>query len=414
MHRFGKGHLLNRQVPALRQPKWERLTRAKSFVHTHRKQTTLPERATIEDAARHFLQTRHSVLKPAEKLQLILDTHPACDSQLASQVYQKAREQIRRDTGTLIHRSMTVRIPLASLPMKRKITEHIQRVFMSHEKVPELYRQFLASSIQCVRGQVPKFGDLCKTYRPHISTDQLVHDVLTANKGDVCNCQHMHKCFGLPLVNGHVFTRDFSWVDRYDPCLSAYVFHQNLKNPLLPSWGMVARSTTRELHRTLKAVQGMSTQARLQVIVQVLDMVQCEYTKLLHSTRSMHAVSQVKRSLKRLPPNWILGMFDKGTTELYTCCKYMYLPLLHKGFLQAPKRFTELCRCDTEIHAASEVCAYTVTAAKAFVTGRHFTSVPQYPLPSILVQRGTECIQKAREPLKKTPTHDESGQIFLE
>ena len=275
MQRFGKGHLLNRQVPDLRQPKWEWLTRVKSFVHTHRKQSRLPERATIEDTVRHFLQTRHSVLKPAEKLQLILDTRRACDSQLASQVYQKAKEQIRRDTGTLIHRSMTVRVPLASVPMKRKITEHIQRVFMSHEKVPELYRQFLASSIPCVRGQVPKFGDFCKTYRPHISTDQLVHDVVTANTEDVCNCQHMHKCFGLPLVNGHVFTRDFSWVNGYDsdPCLSADLFHQNLKNPLLPSWGMVARSTTRELHRTLKTVHGMSTQARLQVIIQVLDMV---------------------------------------------------------------------------------------------------------------------------------------------
>ena len=126
----------------------------------------------------------------------------------------------------------------------------------------------------------------------------------------------------------------------------------------------------------------------------------------------MHTLSQVKRSLKRLPPNWVLGMFDKGTTELYACCKYMYLPLLHKGFLQAPKRFTELCRCDTDVHAAYEVCAYTVTAAKAFVTGRHFTSVPQYPLPSVLVQRGTERIQKAREPLKKLPPMTNLAKSF--
>ena len=403
MHRFGKTHLLNRQIPDLRQPRWEWLSRVKSFAGKRKQAAALPHNQTVEQAANHFVQTRHSVLTPAEKLQLVLDTRRVCDSQLASLVYQKAKEHIKRDTGTTLHRTICVRIPLMSPALKRAVTNHIQRVFLSHEKLPELYRHFLASSVNCVRASTPRFGDFCKSYRPQITTDRLVHDVLQAQHPNICNCQHMHAKFGLPLVHGHVFTRDFSWVSKLDPTLSPSLFHQNLKNPLLPSWRSVSRSLVLELNKALSTIHGLEKPHRMEVIAETMGLVDGEYRTMLRSTPSIHHVSEVKRSVGRLPQHWVLGMFDKGTTVLYAFCKYMFVPQLHKGFMQAGKRFTELSRCHSASHAAYEVCAYTVTAAKAFVNGRKFQPNPKYPVAEHLLQRGVERLKKAREPLSRLP-----------
>ena len=214
----------------------------------------------------------------------------------------------------------------------------------------------------------------------------------------------MHKKFGLPLVNGHIFTRDFSWVSRYDPRLTPDLFHQNPKNPLPPSWMAVSKSAIQELQRALHRVRGLSKTECLTVILRAMELVKTEYGHTQKTTPPMHTVSAVKRALNKLPANWVLGMFDKGTTALYACCKYMFMPMLHRGFLQAPKRFTEVCCCDSNTHAAYECCAYTVTGAKAFVNGRAFKNDPRYPLPDALVQRGViDRLAQAREPPKTLP-----------
>ena len=192
-------------------------------------------------------------------------------------------------------------------------------------------------------------------------------------------------------------------MSKFDPTLSGSLFHQNLKNPLLPSWRSVSRSLVLELNKALSTIHGLEKPHRMEVIAETMGLVDGEYRTMLRNTPSIHHVSEVKRSVGRLPQHWVLGMFDKGTTVLYACCKYTFLPQLHKGFLQARKRFTEQSRCHSASHAAYEVCAYTVTAAKAFVNGRKFQPNAKYPVAEHLLQRGVERVKKAREPLSRLP-----------
>ena len=158
-----------------------------------------------------------------------------------------------------------------------------------------------------------------------------------------------------------------------------------------------------EVNKALSTIRGLEKPHHMEVIAETMGLVDGEYRTMLKNTPLIHHVSEVKRSVGRLPKHRALGMFDKGTTVLYACCKCMFLPQLHKGFLQAGKHFTELSRCHSASHAAYEVCAYTITASNAFVNGKKFQPNPKYLVAEHLVQRGVEQLSKAREPLNKLP-----------
>ena len=123
-----------------------------------------------------------------------------------------------------------------------------------------IYRHFLSSAVQCVRDSAPKFGQFCQMYRPPISTDTLIEEVLRVDRDDVCNCASMHHWFGLAGTD-------------------------------------LAQHTS--------------------FIVPILDGIEAEYQTLLKSTPTIGRVQEVQHAISLLPANWFSGMLDKGTTKLY-------------------------------------------------------------------------------------------------
>ena len=73
---------------------------------------------------------------------------------------------------------------------------------------------------------------ICQSYKPCVPTDELENWIKSGQWK--CNCTQLHSQFGVLLVNGHVFTRDFTWLSRMSPGLDPAGFEQNMKNRLVP------------------------------------------------------------------------------------------------------------------------------------------------------------------------------------
>ena len=98
--------------------------------------------------------------------------------------------------------------------------------------IPASMKHYMSFTFRPVSKSLPKAGQLCNTYRPHISTADMRKAVA---KPPSCSCSHMREMYGVRLVHGHCFTRSFDWKGSQlpttsDPC----IVHQNLKNGLLP------------------------------------------------------------------------------------------------------------------------------------------------------------------------------------
>ena len=93
-------------------------------------------------------------------------------------VMRKSRQrsslkQIKRDTGALIRRAITFRVPLLSPPLKKVLELRIAEVLRTSCKMPTHFREYALCIMKHVRNKTPTFCDHCKSYRPGLTTGEL-------------------------------------------------------------------------------------------------------------------------------------------------------------------------------------------------------------------------------------------------
>ena len=351
MHRFGKSRLLNRAIPDARLPKWSWLLKTKSFLSENKKSTS--EKEAIIAKAKHFVQCMHSSLSVAEKLRLVFDSKKFCESGLASQVFVKARKHIKRDTGVVIRRQFLVKVPMMDHTLKNTLHGIIAGEIARDPKAPTALKDYLVSCITLVRQKTPTVGDLCKSFQLRVPTDD-VHSA--CNTPLPCECAHLAEKYGVPLVDGHCVTRDFTWLSDYSAGADPAALTQNLKNALLPQWHRVRDEVHSNLRKTLRDIPILSNKEDLSL--SVMAAIQGFYQNLVTTTPTTHHLSHVKKQLKRLPPSWVTGWFDKGTSALWAGCKNFWYPRFQKAFFQQPKRFSELLRTPSPADASEQAFRY--------------------------------------------------------
>ena len=249
MHRFGRRILLKKYVPDVKLPRWSWLLKVKTFkgrMHKHNKVTAT---ADATDRATHFVHSLRTTLTIDEQLRLMIDSRELCVAGLALEVFACAQRNIQRDTGNKLPRRIVLGTPFLDLPGKRCVPKRIVSTFRVSKHIPALYRNFLCKCVTCVRKSTPSVMTICQSYRPRICTQDFETQI--RNDERLCSCAKLLSGFGVPLVNGHVVTRDFHWLPRMSPALDPTFFQQNMKNKLVPSRSTVSRSVSRDVHRAL-------------------------------------------------------------------------------------------------------------------------------------------------------------------
>ena len=79
-------------------------------------------------------------------------------------------------------------------------------------------------------------------------------------------------------------------------------------------------------------------------------------------------LSRVKKQLRQLPPSWVIGWFDKGTSASCAGWKNFWYPRFKKAFFQQPKRFSGLLHAPTPAGASEHAFRYIVSRAKSFLS----------------------------------------------
>ena len=365
MYRFGTSHLLNRSIPNLRQTKWAWLLKTKSFAKTLKKS----ESATANTKARadSFIRSGHCTLTLHEMVQLVLDTKALCDSGVASQVMSKAQAKAKRDHGVFLRSQTTVRIPMASPDVKKRILTIFENAVQRESDIPPALRQYLCSTLRVVSKSLPKAGQFCQSYRPRISTAELRDHVTNPPQ---CSCSVLAATYGVPVVQGHCFTRSFDWLSRQFPHSACpETLHQNLKNALLPSWRSIYKDAGKSISRALDDLGHIPHVTRRRVASSVLNALREEYLHLTAITPPKHAVSSVREQLTLLPPSWVCGIFDKGTVCLWGACKSFFYPRFHAAFFESPKRFTPLVECSTKVTASVELSTFIAHTSRRYFLG---------------------------------------------
>ena len=384
MHRFGRPLLLNKYIPDLKVPRWAWLLRVKTFKRKLQKQDKLPAKMDATDRAHKFIHGLRTTLTHAEQLRLVIDSRELCSAGLASQVFTKARHNIKRDTGNVLPRKLVLGIPLLDPVGKRAVVRSTVSTFQTCPHVPAMYREFLSKSIVCVRKSTPSVMDICQSYKPRLTTDVFEQRVQSGRWK--CNCQSLHTQFGVPLVHGHVFTRNFKWLSSLSPLLRPEVFEQNMKNRLVPSWNNVSRAVSRDVQRALSELRFLTPASRAMLTASILLEAKSVYTRATANCPPKHHVSVVQDQLGLLPANFVLGPFDKGTSRLWMACEGYFYPQFHSNFYQSPTRFTEIIRSSSAEHASMELFNYLVSGAQAFLANKT-DSRPPTPLCAPLHDR---------------------------
>ena len=86
----------------------------------------------------------------------------------------------------------------------------------------------------------------------------------------------------------------------------------------------------------------------------------------------------MKAQLDLLPSSFVLGPFDKGTSQLWMACQGYFYAHFHANLYKSPKRFTELMRPGSETHVSSELFNYLVSAVNAYIDN---STEPKPPTP---------------------------------
>ena len=281
-----------------------------------------------------------------------------------------------RETGTKLPRKFVLGIPLLDPLGKRVLLQAVVSTFQISTQVPALYREFLCKFVVCVCKSTPSVMSVCQSYKPELTTDAFERK-LRDNEWH-CNFIELHAKFGVPLVNGHVFTRNFRWLGLLSPAFEPEVFEQNMKNRSVPSWRAVSHTLAKEMNRALTNLHFLSPASRATLTAHILNEAQKVFVRATSQCPRKHHVSVVQQQVKLLPPSFVLGPFDKGTSKLWMACEGYFFPQFHSNFYQAPKRFTEIIRSQSHLHASTELYNYLVSGAGAYLRTK---VTPQPPVP---------------------------------
>ena len=182
-------------------------------------------------------------LSHAEQLRLVID---------ARELFTGAGPPrfLRRRNGTysgIMPRKFVLGILLLDPQGKDTLLKGVVSTFQLSTQVPALYQEFLCKSVVCVRKSTPFVITICQSYKLVITTDEFEYR-LTSNKWHCCYSE-VHSRFGVPLVNGHVFTR-FQWLRHLSPSVDPAVFEENMKNRTVPPWSLAhdVEQAQKELH----------------------------------------------------------------------------------------------------------------------------------------------------------------------
>ena len=96
------------------------------------------------------------------------------------------------------------------------------------------------------------------------------------------------------------------------------------ENSLLPSWRNVYKDASGQLYRALDDVQRLSASERRHVASQVLNTLRGEYMSPTQHTPCTNTVAAVQSQQRRLPKEWVCGVFDKGIVGVWGGCKQLF------------------------------------------------------------------------------------------
>ena len=403
MHVLGLTNLLNRKVPCPGNEKWRWLYTIKNALKLHGHSATAPT-GTLRQWADKYVRGLRSNLTLDQKLSLLLDTQRYLDHGISSQVSRKVRAQIQRDTGHALPPALVLRLPLRDSKQRRFIFETLIEQ-LQEKTVPAPYKEYVRRITRVIQATLPKCGSLFRSFHVKGSTDTLY--INHVQRPVPCERAGIHKTTGVTLVKGHILTRDFQWVQRYNSSADPSVFSQCLKNAMLPPWQMINASVLQSLQRTLVKTPGLPENQRQVITARVMAYVHLFYEATLADTPRIYRQTYISPQVKKLPPNivhffgifleffwnfWKLflgsfleffGFFDKGATVLWATCPNLFVPFIFKSFFQSLVKYNELLQCDTMYNAGPETFSRLTGALSRYYLPRK----RKHPTPrSVILQ----------------------------
>ena len=260
---------------------------------------------------------------------------------------KKLRERIHRETGLEMLSSFVVRTPFPCADTRRALKEYIGQKLMSLEGLPSAYGAYIGDICRVVVQQ------LFKSFQLKGTTDYFFNRFIRTQPR--CQCVEISEKTGVPLVDGHILTREFDWVTKWDPRLNPSVFQQCLKNMLIRPWAQVEKLLWSSLHGMLQKLTTVPKSAKEMFLAHYMHV-----SRLLHDayTRSHPVTARetyVKSQRALMPPSLIAGWFDKGPTALWYACPNLFVTKMWATLFHSSGRFQEVCRANSPNGASTEV-----------------------------------------------------------
>ena len=164
-----------------------------------------------------------------------------CSGPVRNRCYQKVAHRIRTTTGLQLPNHAPLRVPcmhdLEAAPLTHTMRAHIDKL-----PLPLHLRKYISSVASVVQVRNPTVADALRA-KPRVTTLHAMRDKVAAPQ---CPCAELHKKWGIPLIDGHIFARH--------PQVLSHIFGkrskiltQNAKNDIVPAWESVKRPVIQSL-----------------------------------------------------------------------------------------------------------------------------------------------------------------------
>ena len=164
-------------------------------------------------------------------------------------------------------------------------------------------------------------------------------------------------------MNGHIFTRDFSALPLVHPDLNPEVFSQNTGNALVPGWGWVKKRVTKTLDTVYKDLPFFTYREKMTISARVTGCVYKAYKEASRETPKIHSLPYVRKQLGLLPKEWVCGLFDKATSNLWIGCQFFWYPLFKEKFFDSAPRFSVLSTTPSVADTSVQLFCYLLEGA---------------------------------------------------
>ena len=364
MRKFPRSCLLNTFIPDVREDKWAWLVRLKRW----RTEATEPQE-TLQQRARKFVQSLRSDLRVEDKFRLICDSKKFLEPELAKQVFAKASEHIQRDTGVKIMSSLVFKIPCFTPPLKTSLSRTLKDTLLTTPQVPPAYAEYLCSILTLVSVRSKLVGDVVNSHKLNITTGRM-WQILEAGQ---CECQVIHEQWGVPLVEGHYFTRSFSVIQPLIGTLGVECLQHHLKHATIPGWKTVGAYCAKPMRRTLCGIPGLSPMEREDLLLNCMRAIQTHVKGLRDTYPKQYSENTLKAVRRRLPQDWVCGPFDKAVSCLWGASIVLICSLYSKHFFRTPHRYSIHSTYMTTHDAHEALYTQLVADAKTHMIGTSTT-----------------------------------------